>query len=368
MNNLKTMLAFSMLALLMAACQGNEYKITGTVEGAADGDTLVLTADMNENTPLQKIVIKGGAFEVQGEVDSVQLCALYVANQPDMNISFFLEPGNIAVKLAKEQEESSISGTTANDAWQQLNNTIASYNEKMQKLAMTFYDQNISEEEQATTMQQLQQMESEMAEKVINAAEKNIDNEMGFFIVTHFDDDTYFTPTRRRAIIDRMPAKFRNRSAVKEIEDLLKKSLSVEKGHQIDDFSLPTPEGNLQSVMEIISQNKLTILDFWASWCGPCRQEMPNMISLYEKYQPKGLAIIGISLDENQEAWTKAIKELGMRWPQLSDLKGWQSAAAELFQVRAIPHVVIVDQKGTILEKGLRGQQLEQFVGKQLEN
>ena len=119
--------------------------------------------------------------------------------------------------------------------------------------------------------------------------------------------------------------------------------------------------------MSEVKKNKVTILDFWASWCGPCREETPFMVSLYEKYHNKGLGIVGISLDQDHDAWTKGIADLGITWPQISDLKYWQSAAAEMFQVRSIPYMVVVDQQGVILNKNIRGEQLEKFVSEQLQ-
>jgi thiol-disulfide isomerase/thioredoxin len=366
MGTLKTMLAVAGMACLLAGCQQNEYKIQGTAEGIADGDTIYLTVDAPDTDPLQKVVVKNGAFEIQGKVDSVMLCAVFAPNQPEMNASLFLEPGTIKVHLSKEQAKSTVSGTKANDAWQQLNDTLAVYNSQMQKLVAVFYEQDTDSARQTAAMEQLKKLESVMMQRIVEAAEHNADNEMGFFVVTHFEDDSYFTPDRRRAVIERMPSQFRNRAAIKEIEAFMNKAQAIEKGHKIEDFSLPTPDGTSQSVMEIVRNNKLTILDFWASWCGPCRQEMPVMRRIYENYHSKGLEIIGISLDDNKEAWVAAVSDMKLVWPQISDLKGWQSAAAEQFNVRAIPHVIIVDQNGTIIEKDLRGEPLETFIGEKL--
>ena len=137
-------------------------------------------------------------------------------------------------------------------------------------------------------------------------------------------------------------------------------------GQPMPTFTMNTPEGQPLNIMDEVKKNKVTILDFWASWCGPCRQEMPNMKELYANYKDKGLGIVGISLDEDGDAWMEAIKELGLTWPQMSDLKGWQCEAGQMFQVNAIPFMAIVDQNGTIIQKGLRGQELEQFISEQL--
>lgn len=138
-------------------------------------------------------------------------------------------------------------------------------------------------------------------------------------------------------------------------------------GQTIADMHINDIDGNDHSLRKEIAKNKITIIDFWASWCGPCRQEMPNLVNLYSQYKSKGLGIIGISLDTEKEAWREAISELGITWCQLSDLGGWDSEAAMVFNVRGIPFTIITDSKGTILEKGLRGSQLEQFIEERLQ-
>ena len=120
------------------------------------------------------------------------------------------------------------------------------------------------------------------------------------------------------------------------------------------------------NVMSEIKKNRITILDFWASWCAPCRQEMPLMLDIYKTYKDKGLGIVSISLDEDEDAWKKATDQLNLPWPQMSDLKGWDNAAAQMFNITSIPHTVVIDQNGKILRRGLRGEQLEIFIAEQL--
>ena len=137
-------------------------------------------------------------------------------------------------------------------------------------------------------------------------------------------------------------------------------------GKKINDFTMNDINGKPQSIMSEIAKHKLTVIDFWASWCGPCRQEMPNVVKLYNDYNSKGLGIIGISLDKKQQDWENATKNLGIKWVQLSDLEGWNNAAAKMMNVRSIPQTIIVDNKGTIIAKGLRGAELESFVQSKL--
>ncbi len=101
-------------------------------------------------------------------------------------------------------------------------------------------------------------------------------------------------------------------------------------------------------------------VDFWASWCGPCRAEMPNVVEAYNKYHAKGLEIVGVSFDQKKDAWTAMVKKLGMEWPQMSDLKGWQCAAGKIYGIRSIPSNILLDPQGKIVASDLRGEDLQQ--------
>ena len=106
--------------------------------------------------------------------------------------------------------------------------------------------------------------------------------------------------------------------------------------------------------MSIIAEHQYTLVDFWASWCGPCRAEMPNVVEAYNRYHDKGFEVVGISLDEDKKAWVAAIDKLQMPWPQLSDLKGWNCEGAVLYKIQSIPSNLLVDQDGKIVAKNLR--------------
>ena len=107
-------------------------------------------------------------------------------------------------------------------------------------------------------------------------------------------------------------------------------------------------------------RGKIVLVDFWASWCGPCRRENPNVVRMYNKYKDKGFDILGVSLDKTQDRWLQAIEQDGLEWHHVSDLKGWSNEVAQAYGVRSIPHTILLDQEGRIIARNLRGQALEE--------
>ncbi len=131
-------------------------------------------------------------------------------------------------------------------------------------------------------------------------------------------------------------------------------------GLQYTDLTMNNLAGKAVKLSQWVGKGKYVLVDFWASWCGPCRQEMPNVVEAYKRYHTKGFEIVGVSFDQKKEAWAEAVKKLGMNWPQMSDLKGWQSAAAGTYGIMSIPANILVDPQGKIVAADLRGEALQQ--------
>jgi peroxiredoxin len=147
-------------------------------------------------------------------------------------------------------------------------------------------------------------------------------------------------------------------------ERQLKMESAMAPGGMAPEISLPNPAGNVVSLSSL--RGKYVLIDFWASWCKPCRIENPNVVKLYNKYRSKNFEIYGVSLDKSKEQWEQAIREDGLQWIHVSDLRFWQSAAAQLYNITSIPHTVLVDPEGRIVAKNLRGQQLENTLAELL--
>ncbi len=368
MRVFQTSILCSLLAIAMVSCQSNSYKLMGTVEGLSDGDTLLLTDDMINGTPSDTIILKDNTFTFKGTIGEdkeAALCMIYSAKNNEINAAFIREPGEISVKLSATPGASRVSGTPCNDEWQRLNDSVMVIGKEINRIAEHIYGNTITQEEQQRGMDEIEKLNKRFAKVVVETTEKNIDNEFGYFLLTYYPEELIDNATRLR-LIEKLSDERRQRPAIKDIEESIRRTAKTAEGATIPNFSQLTPDGEEMRIMTEVAKNKITIIDFWASWCGPCRQEMPFMLSLYESNKGRGLGIVGVSLDKDNDSWVAAIKKLQLPWPQMSDLKYWDNEVAKVFNITSIPHTIVVDQKGKILRRGLRGEELKQFIESEL--
>jgi peroxiredoxin len=170
--------------------------------------------------------------------------------------------------------------------------------------------------------------------------------------------DTY------RSLADGLLKKYPKDKSVMMFRDAVNKMLGTTIGSKAPEIVLPSPDGKEIALSSL--RGKVVLIDFWASWCGPCRKEMPNVVRAYAKYKSKGFEIYGVSLDKEKGNWVEAIKEEGITWPQVSDLLYWQSSVISLYAIEGIPYTVLLDREGTIIAKNLRGEELDEKLAEVL--
>ena len=365
MKAFQASILFSAAVIALTACHSNAYKISGKVEGLKDGDTLYVTNDLQTGIPTDTLIVKDGKFELSGETDSTYIAMIYSGARNELNAPFFVEPGNITIKLVETPGGSRVGGTKCNEQWQELNDSVMTIGKEINRIAEHIYGNTIDEMEQQKGMEQIDKLNQRFSAIVVKTTEKNIKNEFGYFLLTYYPEELIDNQTRKK-LIDKLPEEVQKRPVIQEMLSNLKQADETAEGMTIKDFNQPGIDGTELSLMSEVAKNTITVIDFWASWCGPCRQEMPFMLEMFSKYKDKGLGIVGISLDEDSDSWKAATQQLNIPWIQMSDLKGWENAIAKHFCVNSIPHTIVVDQQGKILKRGLRGEKLEEFVAKQL--
>lgn len=345
-----SVMAITMLFVAFSGCGKSGYVINGVVQGAADGDTVTLELiDNMDLIILEKAVIKDGKFTFKGNQDSVALRYLSCVTQTDVfSLPLFLENGKIEVKMVLGEE--SVTGTPTNDIYQEIREGM---NKALNKMNEIDNDTTLTDEQRE---QQLDEAEIEYSNAIKSGMEKNMDNVVGIFL---FKEKYYENSlSENEVLFDKIPAKFLSDEQLIGIKRQMESQKRTDINRPFTDLTLQTPDGKSVKLSDYVGKGKPVLIDFWASWCAPCRQAMPELIKLYNTYKGK-FEIIGISFDENIEDWQGAITRLELPWVHVSDLKGWKSEAAMQYGIHTIPHTVLIDKNGMIVARELHGVSLE---------
>jgi thiol-disulfide isomerase/thioredoxin len=199
-------------------------------------------------------------------------------------------------------------------------------------------------------------MVEEHQRRISEVVAKNTSSLAALAGIQQLDPEKYMEIYKR--VYDDLSGKMPGSKYLDRLKQEIDSYSKLMSGTVAPDFTFPTPEGKPLALSSF--KGKIVLVDFWASWCGPCRKENPNVVRMYNKYHKKGFEILGVSLDEDKERWVAAIKKDGLVWPHVSDLKGWQSEACRLYGIDAIPFTILLDKEGKIIAKSLRGAALEQ--------
>ena len=346
----------AMAALMMVACQNkNAYTISGTFDAAGEGDSISLQlVEGRKLVDLQKVPVVNGKFEFKGVADSVQIAAITLG---DAFCQFFLEPGQIKVDLKLGQMVFAL-GTPNNNAYEAFMADMKALEDEYSEIARSAQDPELTDAQREEIKTQLGGFEQKFYQAIKNSVSDNTNNDFGLYNLCNYY--SMYEPQELAELLDKFMVTFPTNARLLQIKKRNDVTLETAVGKQFKDFEMPDTEGNMHKLSEYVAANKVTLVDFWASWCGPCRAEMPAVKAAYEAYKDKGFGIVGVSLDSNKEAWTAAIANLGMEWAHISDLKGWGCEGAKLYGVSSIPATVLVAQDGTILARNVRGEAIQE--------
>ena len=345
----------------------NEFVIKGTVEKELDGRKVFLKkVDGNQYINIDSTEVSNGKFSFRGFSETPRLNYV-VLDSIRLLIPIIIEEGNISIRAFKDSIAGSImSGTETNDQFYELISMQRKFGKQITDVRIEFKDAQRSRD--SVTINSLSELYQELVEKAQKIDPEFMDKYPESFVSLLLLEGMYArqlkSPQETKAIFDKFPVKVQNSEVGTKLNDALIKIIEVEKNTSIGsvapNFSAPNPSGDILNLNDL--KGKVTIIDFWAAWCKPCRVENPNVVAMYEKYHEKGLNIVGVSLDRREQDWLKAIEEDQLPWNHVSNLKSWQDPIAQLYNVRAIPATYVLDAEGKIVAKNLRGPALEAKV------
>jgi peroxiredoxin len=319
--------------------KGGGYEITGNISGYPDG-TSVSFLNQQTNTLEKQATIEKGKFTIKGQLEEPSFIVLVLAEQPPA-VPMFIDNSKILITGDKNNLENlSITGSKTENEYQE-------YSKLIKPFAQLFTEGFKNDPDSIILFEKA-------TENFVKKYPSSFVNPVAII--------RFMQVSPNVALADNLFKLTTNEVKKTNLAKYVSEQLEVAKinpvGSQIADFSETDTAGNKVKISSF--RGKYVLIDFWASWCRPCRMENPNVVAAYNKYHQKNFTVLGVSLDQAKASWLNAIRMDGLAWTQVSDLHGWSSALASKFKITSIPQNILIDPKGIIIAKNLRGEALNQ--------
>ena len=341
---MKKLIVMAATAVMAVGCSNNGYVIEGQVAGMED-QTIYLMNDQREAVDSTAMV--AGAFKFEGEAEKP--AQFYLATDHPFAI-VYVEKGAIAVAGSFEEPQSiTVSGTPANDA----------------RTAYVAWSSEFMEAYRAATPEEQTAMEEEYYATIRERVDQNAGNLFG--VKLYLSELSYgATAAEMLEQVEKFSPEMQLTEEIVKLKELAEAKANVEVGKPFVEVVQPNMEGEAVALSSVVGEGKYVLLDFWASWCGPCMREVPYLLETYKEYKDKGFEIYGVSFDRDAEAWKKAVESKEMNWIHVSEVNYFDNQAATDYAVRSIPSNFLIGPDGTIVAVNLRGEEVKAKIAELL--
>lgn len=330
--------------------------ISGAIENAPAG--AIILSQFTDNRPIVLDTLQldsKGNFSYEVAVDTPTFYELNLYGQKSVRLALFQEDVEVTYDFSNP-ESLVIEGSKDTQEMVKIEKLMEAYQAKVNSLNEDYY--KAMGENDTETIKQIQ-VDAMALESNQSSEVKNVINSMGDSFAS-LAAIGLLNPKNEFQFMDSLVAKldetYPETKSIVQLKQQLDEMRALSMGQIAPEIELPNPAGDIVKLSDL--RGKYVMIDFWAAWCKPCREENPNVVKLYNEYKEKGFEVFGVSLDRTKEAWVDAIAEDGLTWTQVSDLQYFNSAAAELYQIDAIPATYLIDPDGKIIGKDLRGPSL----------
>lgn len=322
--------------------------VSGDIKGLKDGQ-IVFYYDLNDSSKADTVQSTGGKFKWVADLPSPQKVSIGIQNR---YLYLYAEPGNIAIKgSADALRNVAITGSSLQNEADAYEASLKDLNEQTGPLFQKYG--KVSKEEQLVLEEQLQRISKEQGERAKKYIAAHPKSYFSLDLVIQRTSGAYESV---KPLYDLLDPSLQNIPQGKKIAERLTVMKRSAIGEPVLDFTQQDQNGKLVRFSDF--KGKYVLIDFWASWCGPCRQENPNVLREYNLYKDKNFTVVGVSLDDKADRWKKAIDEDKLPWTQVSDLKGFNNELSSYYGIRGIPSTLLIDPNGNIIARNLRGEML----------